>query len=172
MATRRKCFITYHHADASAVQAFVNAFDHKGDVFIVRRLGEMPTDIVNSTDTEYVMRRIRENFIMDSTVTLVLAGACTWARRYVDWEIEASLRQSASGLPNGLLGIQLPGFRQWPERLQKNMTSANDYAGYIEYPATLERLQSAIEWAFARRTTHTSKIINPRERFSYNRVCP
>lgn len=170
MQTRRKCFITYHHADDQAVASFVKTFDHAGDVFIVRRLGEMPDDIVDSTDTDYVMRRIREDYIRDSTVTLVLAGRCTWARRYVDWEIQASLRQPANALPNGLLGIKLPGFSQWPERLSKNMAEGG-YAGWIDYPTSLQNLQHAIEWAFGRRTTHTSKIVNPRDRFSYNRTC-
>lgn len=171
MAARRKCFITYHHADDAVVQRFVETFDHSGDVFIVRRLGEMPNDIVDSTNTDYVMRRIREDYIKDSTVTLVLAGRCTWARRYVDWEIQASLRQPTNGLPNGLLGIKLPSFSQWPERLSMNMNGDDRYAGWIDYPATLQSLQNAIEWAFSHRATHASKIVNPRDRFSYNRTC-
>ena len=172
MAVRRKCFITYHHADEKQVADFVGKFDHNGDVFIVRRLGEMPGDIVDSTDTDYVMRKIREEFISDSTVTLVLAGACTWARRYVDWEIQASLRQGASQLPNGLLGIPLTGFKQWPTRLESNINGNEGYAGSIPYPQTLDVLQQGIEWAFARRTTHANKISNPRERFGYNKSCP
>ncbi len=172
MAVRRKCFVTYHHADEKQVAEFVSRFDHKGDAFIVRRLGEMPDDIIESSETAYVMRRIRENFIRDSTVTLVLAGACTWARRYVDWEIQASLRQGANELPNGLLGIPLAGFKKWPERFQTNIAGVDAYAGSMAYPQTLGALQQGIEWAFARRATHASKIVNPRDRFSYNRTCP
>ena len=171
MATRRKCFITYHHADAQAVETFVKTFDHSGDVFIVRRLGEMADDIVNSTSTDYVMRCIRERYISDSTVTLVLAGRCTWARRYVDWEIQASLRRPAGGLPNGLLGIGLPGFTSWPERLLQNTKGIYGYASTMSYPATSQALQQAIEVAFARRTTHAGAIVNPIERFGYNRQC-
>lgn len=171
MLTRRRCFVTYHHADETLVSSFVRAFDHVGDVFIVRRLGEFPQDIVDSADTDYVMRRIREGFIADSTVTLVLAGACTWARRYVDWEIQASLRGSAGGLPNGLLGVRLPGFGGWPDRLSANL-GQDGYAGAIDYPTDAEGLRRAIEWAAARRTSHASRIVNPRDRFGYNRRCP
>lgn len=171
MPTRRKCFVTYHHADETHVASFVRAFDHVGDVFVVRRLGEFPQDIVDSADTDYVMRRIREDFIADSTVTLVLAGAGTWARRYVDWEIQASLRFSAGTLPNGLLGVRLPRFGGWPERLGANL-GKDSYAGVIDYPTNAEGLRRAIEWAAARRTSHASKIVNPRERFGYNRKCP
>jgi hypothetical protein len=52
------------------------------------------------------------------------------------------------------------------------MIGADGYAGWIPYPQTLVALQQGIEWAFARRSTHASKTVNPRERFSYNRVCP
>lgn len=52
----------------------------------------MNDDIINSTDTNYVMRRIRELYLKDSTVTIVLMGKYTYTRRYVDWEIQASLR--------------------------------------------------------------------------------
>lgn len=172
MSIRRKCFISYHHADANAVERFVRTFDHSGDVFIVRRLGEMPDDIVDSTDTDYVMRCIRERYITDSTVTIVLAGACTWARRYVDWEIQASLRQPAGGLPNSLLGIKLPTFTQWPDRLSDNMNSADSYARWMDYPTSPQDLQAAIEQVLARRTTHVAKIVNPGDRFGYNRTCP
>ena len=67
----------------------------------------MSDDVIESTDTDYVMRRIRELYLQDSTVTIVLIGKCTWARRFVDWEIQASLRQSESGpAHNGLVAIQ------------------------------------------------------------------
>jgi hypothetical protein len=176
MAARRKCFISYHHADERAVAQFVSTFDHNHDVFIRRRLGEMPEDVINSTNPEYVMGRIRELYIEDSTVTIVMLGQCTWARRYIDWEIQASLRQSEQYLPNGLLGIKLPTFTQFPERLNSNLSAPGEpadrnFAGHIEYPTTLQALENAIEWAFTRRVTHKQYIKNPRERFSYNRTC-
>src|SRR6266851_4930923 len=121
MAIRRKCFISYHHEDQLYTDAFVKAFDDTHDVFIARQLGSMPEDVINSTDTDYVMGRIRADYIKDSTVTIVLAGKCTWARRYVDWEIQASLRSGETITPNGLLGIKLPPFTSWPERLNSNL---------------------------------------------------
>jgi MTH538 TIR-like domain (DUF1863) len=72
----------------------------------------MAEDIIDSDDTDYVMRRIREVYLKGSTVTLVMLGRCTWARRYVDWEIQASLRQDRGIVPNGLLGIKLPSFQK------------------------------------------------------------
>lgn len=77
MAIRRKCFISYHHADQAYVDAFINAFDDGHDIFIARQLGSMPEDVIRSTDTSYVMQRIRADYIKDSSVTIVLAGKCT-----------------------------------------------------------------------------------------------
>src|SRR5690606_9063791 len=119
---RRKCFISYHHdGDQGAVDTLIRQFDHGRNLFIARGLGqEMPGDVINSTDPEYVMRRIRELFISDSSVTIVVLGRCTWARRYVDWEIQASLRYSDESLPNGLLGIRLSPDVQYPARFNDN----------------------------------------------------
>jgi hypothetical protein len=183
MAVRRKCFISYHHDDQLEVNEFIRTFDHNHDVFISRGLGsEMTDEIINSTDTDYVMRRIRQRFLADSTVTLVMMGRCTWARRYVDWEIQSSLRRGQSVTPNGLLGIKLPSFPQggtFPERLNANLASPDDerrgmpvrYARVIDYPRSLDSLVNQIEVVFSRRLTHSQNIVNRRERFGYNRTC-
>lgn len=172
---RRKCFISYHHTDQAWVDHFVNTFDHGRNLFIARGLGQtMAQDIIDSTDPEYVMRRIRELYISDSTVTLVMLGKCTWARRYVDWEIQASLRAPQNGLPNGLLGIKLSSFTQFPERFNSNLQrpgATASYAGWIDFPGNDATLSNAIEWAFQHRTTHAHLITNPRDRVSYNRQC-
>lgn len=173
---RRKCFISYHHADQELVNRFVRDFDHTHDTFIARGLGEeMPGDVIQSTDTDYVMRRIREKFLHDTTVTIVMMGACTWSRRYVDWEILSSLRAGQYTYPNGLLGIKLPGFTTFPPRFEANLSSdwprIDCYARHMEYPATLDQLQAEIEAAFQRRTTHAHLIKTPRERMYNNRQC-
>ena len=176
MPVRRKCFISYHHADEWVVNNFIGTFDHGHDVFIARGIGqEMTQDVIDSTDADYVMRRIREIYVGDSTVTIVMLGRCTWARRYVDWEIQASLRPwGAVALPNGLLGIKLGSFTTFPERFNNNLIQPgrpDHYAGHIPYPASADILWSAIEWAYQRRSTHAHLVNNPRDRFTYNREC-
>jgi len=173
---RRKCFISYHHEDQFAVDRFVGDFDHSHDCFIARGLGtEMPGDVINSWDTGYVMRRIRERFLSDSTVTIVLMGRCTWARRYVDWELQASLRKGDFTTPNGLIGIKLPTFGGFPNRFHLNLSDnwpAKDcYARHYEYPSSTFQLEDMIEKAYQRRTTHAHLINNPRDRMSNNRSC-
>ncbi|GAB5489593.1 MAG: TIR domain-containing protein [Parasphingorhabdus sp.] len=176
VSVRRKCFISYHHQDQMAVDKFVRDFDHSLDTFFSRGLGqEMTDEIINSQNTDYVMSRIRERFLKDSTVTIVLMGKCTWARRYIDWEIQSSLRQGQYSTPNGLLGIKLPGFGDFPDRFRLNLSSdwprVDCYARHMEYPNSTSDLIDAIEAAYGRRTTHNHLIENPRNRMVYNRQC-
>lgn len=174
MAVRRKCFISYHHADQAWVDHLVRTFDHGANAFIARGLGqEMPGDVVNSNDTDYVLRRIRELYIADSTVTIVFIGAQTWSRRYVDWEIEASLKTTMLSNANGLLGIKLPTAGEFPPRFNDNLLqkgAADCYARHMPYPQSEATLLAAIEEAYAHRTTHAHLIDNSRTRMLYNRA--
>lgn len=179
MTIKRKCFVSYHHADQAAVDHFIRTFDHGLDCFTARGLGqEMDPDIINSTDTDYVMSRIRALYLKGSSVTLVMLGAHTWSRRYVDWEIQSSLRSGMNTTPNGLLGIKLPTFSGvFPERMNLNLLSEADsaagkdcYARHIPYPLTEQDLVSAIEHAYDRRSTHSHLIRNPRDRMGYNKT--
>lgn len=179
---RHKCFISYHHADQDEVNAFVSTYGpglfKENGAFIPKGLGRVMSDeIINSDDPDYVMRRIRELYLDDSTVTIVLMGKCTWARRYVDWEIQSSLRSGQTITPNGLLGIKLPSFPEsegvFPDRFSKNLNGGKDqnYAGWISYPNSVNDLMKCIKWAHARRTTHAKYIVNTKDRFSNNRKC-
>ena len=176
---RRKVFISYHHDDQRAADSFVAHFDDVWDFLISRGLGiGMDPDIVNSRDPDYVMGQIRRKYLRDSSVTIVLIGRCTRARRYVDWEIQASLRRPAGGLPNGLLGIKLPSYNGhgYPDRLNRNLNSpgrdAEVYARAIDYPQSGQNLTSWIEDAFRARTQRAHLIVNPRQRRERNAPCP
>ena len=174
-----KVFISYHHDDQDEVEEFVRTFDNERKVFIARALG-MEQDIIDSDDTDYVMRRIRDLYLKDSTVTIVLIGKCTWARKYVDWEIQASLRHGEKVTPNGLLGIVLPSVERdehiyAPNRLFINLKGKyhdEGYARWYRYPKKEDDLIIWIKDAFTTRISRVNLIENPRERFANNRTCP
>lgn len=165
---RRKCFISYHHDDLAAVNRFIETF---GPSHFIKRGITVPDDVVNSNDTDYVMARIRQLYIQDSTVTVVLVGKCTWARKFVDWEVQSSLRKPQTGLPNGLLAILLDKSTRpaLPSRVKLNVDSG--YAAYHHYPESNEALASWIETAYESRTSKEPSRKNPRERFTHNRTC-
>ena len=167
MAVRHKCFISYHHDDQKAVDDFMAKFE---GTFIRRGLA-MSDDVISSNNTDYVMQRIRELYLHDSTVTIVLIGKCTWARRFVDWEVQASLRNPKNGpSPNGLVAIQLwKSHQALPNRVRINRISG--YAKFYVYPASTTSLSKFIDEAFDARTKNADLIVNPRERFKYNKQC-
>jgi hypothetical protein len=171
---RHKCFISFHRNDQHFVNRFKQQFDDTQDAFVFRGQS-MPEDIINSSDDEYVMSRIRERFLQDSSVTIVLVGRCTWARRFVDWEVQASLRKPASGLPNGLLALVAdPGITsnpapQLPKRVALNTESG--YARYHWYPRTASELTNWIDDAYNARTLREGLRQNPRGRKSRNDLC-
>lgn len=159
MVTKHKCFILYHQDDAKEVQAFMDAYDH---IFTPKTLGVSDIDdFIDSDDTDYVMRRIRELYLTDSTVTIVLVGKCTWARKYVDWEIASSLRNDPNSKRSGLLAITLKSAanatdKRPPDRVDDNLLGKDHVDGYARwnvYPKSAAGLQSWIQAAFNRRDT-------------------
>ena len=176
--SRRKVFISYHEGDRAEVEKFIKAFGPSGhNVFIPKALGLFGQgDFVNSTDTEYIMSRIRSQYLADSTVTIVLLGNCTHSRRYVDWELKASLRQGTGESPNGVIGIILPsrGINvHLPARFQENwdQNHANCYTRLHAYPATPAALRASIEDAYAGRTSRAHLIANSKDRMLNNGKC-
>ncbi|WP_337880888.1 TIR domain-containing protein [Rheinheimera sp.] len=170
---KRKVFVSHYRGDRTEVDRFIEQFGH---VFIPRVLGANGNDeFINSTNTDYVMQCIRDKYLGDSTVTIVLLGSCTHSRRYIDWEIKSSLRQGQT-LPNGLIGISLPsqdGSTFLPSRLKDNwnIDHQNCYARYWRYPSTHHQLSEWIEDAFHARTSRAKYIVNSAPMMIYNSKC-
>jgi hypothetical protein len=100
-------------------------------------------------------------------VTIVILGKCTWARKFLDWEVQASLRLPT---PNGLLAILLDERIRPPLPNRVALNKDSGYAAYHFYPGLARRPRDWIETAYAART-RVNIVNNPRERFSYNRSC-
>ena len=177
----RKAFISYEASDRPFVDGFVRRWTELERVFIPKMVGVggYEQDIINSTNTDYVMRRIRTQYIGDSTVTILLIGSCTHSRRYVDWELKATLRQGETYTPNGLIGILLPEYNFGPQnlpclpdRFAANLSSTGDsYARYYYPPASASELRAWIEDAFTARTMRPKLIRNSTDRMLYNAKC-
>lgn len=173
--TRHKTFISYHHADEAEVAAFIDYFDHDRNILISRGIGaSMAGDVIKSTDGGYIKQRIRDLYLRDSTVTLVLIGKHTWSRQFVDWEVAASLRNTSTSKRNGLVAITLPSIasvagRRVPERIDDNVDGESGYARWMKYPSSSHALAQMIDDAYARRTTHADVVDNTRLLYSRNR---
>lgn len=170
---KRKVFISHYKGDQVEVDDFIAGFD---GVFIPKVLGANDNDdFINSSDTNYVMQRIRDQYLDDSTVTIVLLGSCTHSRRYVDWEIKSSLQQGEF-LPNGLIGIVLPSGNNkaiLPGRLKDNWNKEHQdcYARFKPYPSSELSLIDWIEDAYQARTARAHLISNPPDMMKNNSKC-
>ena len=97
---RRKVFISYHHGnDQIYYDEFTRLFHYQYEAIRDNSLDR----IIESNDTEYVMRQIREQHINGTSCTIVLIGEKSHERKYLDWEIKATLDKC-----HGLVGLVLP----------------------------------------------------------------
>ena len=169
---RRKVFISHYGVDRGAVRSFIDKWN---GVFIAKEIGVYDeADFIDSNDSDYVMTRIRQDYLSDSTITIVLMGTCTHSRRYIDWEIKSSLRQG-DYTPNGLIGIVLPNVKEAPyipERFAVNFSKTEDcYAQYHWAPTSEEQLGRWIEEAFESRTKKAHLIKNSQTMWKNNHKC-
>ena len=142
---KRKVFVSYHHGyDQWFYNEFSRVFSNIYDVICDNSLDR----VIDSDDPEYVLRRIREKYITGSSCTIVLCGAETPNRKYVDWEIKATLDKQ-----HGLIGVKLPtsiisqqGKVIIPDRLYDNIQTG--YAFCVDWEAlTAQYLKQCIELA-------------------------
>ena len=66
--------------------------------------GEIPDYL----DDESIREKIRDEYLRDSTVTLVLVGTKTRNRKHVDWEIYSSMYDGTVNKKSGIVAIMLP----------------------------------------------------------------
>ena len=101
-----KVFISYHHEKD---QDFKNELIRRGKgfgVFIDRSVdtGNIPDDMSDET----IREKIRDEYLRDSTVTILLVGVETKRRKHIDWEIYSSMFDGARNKKSGILVINLP----------------------------------------------------------------
>jgi MTH538 TIR-like domain (DUF1863) len=151
----RNIFLSFHQSDE--LEANIWRRRYEGYFNEIRTLGldefgDDFTEHINSGDPDYVMRRIREEKIAGTSCTVVLIGKCTWARRYIDWEIAATLRDFLDSLPGGLIGVQLPsagqhGWDKLPPRLALNLTTDKGVdVGYARFYTPAPSDDTVAKW--------------------------
>ena len=172
---RHKVFVSYHDEDRNYKDTFLSLM---GDDIVDRSVSVDDIDDTNLA-TETIRQKIRDDFIADATVTVVLIGPCTWQRKHVDWEIGSSLRATPRNPRCGLLGLFLPnhpafGKRQYdpqliPPRLYDNCTGDDPYASVYYFSAQHrhDEVRNLIHQAFVRRNGNPPN--NGRTQYRHNR---
>lgn len=103
----RKCFISFKTEDIEYKTLIQN--DSRIDM-VDKSLNEP----INSNDEDYIMQKIRDDYLRDSTVTIHLIGKKSAEnlgydeQRFIKRELQASLYNRENNRRSGILGIVLP----------------------------------------------------------------
>ncbi|MCP2023274.1 UNVERIFIED_ORG: hypothetical protein J2Y76_004189 [Pseudomonas reinekei] len=162
---KHKIFVSYHH---KLDQKYYDLFSAKfHDTYESIHDASLDSEI-DSDDVEYVLRRIREEYITGTSCTIVLIGAETYQRKYIDWEVKATLDKE-----HALLGIFLPsaprnekGIIIVPGRLHDNIQSG--YAVFASWESATASPESLGKYIAEAKSKFKSLIVNSREKKKRN----
>lgn len=108
MTTKKhKCFISFKTHDIEYKKYIQENLD-------IDMIDKSLNEPINSDDEDYIMRKIREDYLSDSTVTICLIGSKSAEnslyvdQTYIKRELQASLYNGKNNTRNGILGVVLP----------------------------------------------------------------
>lgn len=171
---RHRTFISYHHQnDQPYKDRFVRLFSDYYDVFIDGSVDD--GDIDDRFQTETIRQKIRDEYLRDTSVTIILIGKETWKRKHIDWEISSSIRDTKLNPRSGLLGIILPSHPDYskqsftksiiPPRLYDNVVCK--YAKIYDWSENYQKIEHWIQDAYDSR--YITIPDNSRAMFGKNR---
>ena len=99
-------FITYHHDNDQPYKDSLLNLNAQHSVFVDKSVDT--GDISDDLSDETIRRIIRDDYLRDSTVTILLVGAETKGRKHVDWELYSSMIDGSVNKKSGILVINLP----------------------------------------------------------------
>ena len=120
-----KVFISYYHKDDQWYKDELVKFGTTNSIFIDASVDT--GDIPDYLPDERIREIIRDKYLRDSTVTIVLVGTETKRRKHIDWEIYSSMYDGTVNKKSGILIINLPG-------VSDLCSVAHDYEKEIVYP--------------------------------------
>ncbi|UZD57565.1 TIR domain-containing protein [Shewanella algae] len=123
-----KVFISFHSADKGYKDSLIK-FNEENSIFIDASVdtGEISDDLSD----ESIRQKIRDEYLRDSSVTILLVGQGTKGRKHVDWEVYSSMFDGKVNKRSGVLVVLLP--RANPENC---WTAAHDNEKSAVYPET------------------------------------
>ena len=128
MSVKHKVFISYHHDNDQEYKNGLVTFGKNNGLFID---GSVDTgDISDDLSDEQIREIIRDDYLSDTTVTILLVGTETKHRKHVDWELYSSMFDGKVNHKSGILVILLPSARS------EYFTAAHEIEKRIVFPNT------------------------------------
>ncbi|WP_171094032.1 TIR domain-containing protein [Usitatibacter rugosus] len=103
---RHRVFVSYHHARDQGYREALRDLNRRYEIFLDWSVDT--GDIDETLDDQSIRRKIRDEYLQDSSVTIVLVGLETSRRKHIDWEIYSSMYDGAVNKQSGILAINLP----------------------------------------------------------------
>ena len=104
--TKHKVFISYHHLNDQWHKEALIKWSESNDIFIDASVDT--GDIDENLSDDSIRQKIRDEYLKDSSVTILLVGQETKNRKHVDWEIYSSMYDGQVNKKSGVLVINLP----------------------------------------------------------------
>ena len=106
MIPKHKVFISYHHKNDQYYKNELAMYASRYNIF---EDASVNTGGISDELTDQQIRTIiRDEYLSDSSVTIVLVGTETKYRKHVDWEIYSSMYNGAKNKKSGILVVNLP----------------------------------------------------------------
>lgn len=102
----RRVFISHHHDNDQNYKEALLDLNARHDIFVDWSVEV--GDIDDSLDHQTIRRIIRDDYLRDSTVTLLLCGTETWGRKHIDWELKSSMIDGKLNKRSGIIVVNLP----------------------------------------------------------------
>lgn len=106
MAEKHKVFISYHHSNDQKYKKKLLDLNTVHDFFI--DVSVDTGDVDENLPDETIRQKIRDEYLKDSTVTILLVGTETKRRKHIDWELYSSMYNGKVNKQSGVLVILLP----------------------------------------------------------------
>ena len=104
---KTKVFVSY---DRGNDQYYEDNFEHlvSSNYQIATSKPDQIGEMNPTLSIEKIRQQVRDKYLRDSKVTVVLIGSQTWQKKHIDWEISSSIQQTPNNSRSGLIGIILP----------------------------------------------------------------
>lgn len=101
-----KVFISFHHKNDQAYKDELIRLNSHSPIFIDASVDT--GDISDDLDDQAIREKIRDEYLKESSVTILLVGTETRKRKHIDWELYSSMYDGKVNKKSGLIVINLP----------------------------------------------------------------
>ena len=163
-----KVFVSYYHKDDQFYKDSLIRLNNTRHMFVDNSVDTGDIDDTEMTD-EQIRIKIRDDYIKDTDVFVLLCGKNTKHRKHVDWEIHAAMYKSSQKDPIPLLVLNLPSAHNCERKandIEKAVIEKHyggrvnwvSYSTYAEYKNAYPDLPERILKSFANKNSQIAVV--------------